>query len=201
MSFAGVHGTIAGMGGLLDEAGVGELVDIGLGLATISMLTGVIGGTVLVNRAVRKPHIEVAREHTTLRSTASRLSDVPPNEGDTTDDVGLDSISRSFGAIAVAIFLGLLILTGLRAIAEAFGSDLFERFRCSRSPSLVGLLSSWCCRGRTTNTSSSVAPSTTSQAFPSTSSSPQRSARCRSPPWARTSPASSSSPRSRSRGA
>ena len=80
MSFAGGHGTIAGMGGLLDDAGAGELVDIGLGLATISMLTGVIGGTVLVNWAVRKPGIDVAREHTTLRSTASRLSDVPPNE-------------------------------------------------------------------------------------------------------------------------
>jgi ESS family glutamate:Na+ symporter len=98
MSFAGGHGTIAGMGGLLDEAGAPELVDIGLGLATISMLTGVIGGTVLVNRAVRNPCAEVARERTTARSTASRLDDVPPNEGDVTDDVGLGAISRSAGA-------------------------------------------------------------------------------------------------------
>jgi glutamate:Na+ symporter, ESS family len=128
MSFAGGHGTIAGMGGLLEDAGAGELVDVGLGLATISMLTGVIGGTVLLNWAVRRPHIEVAREHTAARSTASRLSEVPPNEGDATDDVELGSISRSFGAIAVAIFLGLLILTGLRAIANAFGSDLLDRF-------------------------------------------------------------------------
>jgi len=128
MSFAGGHGTIAGMGGLLDNAGAGELVDIGLGLATVSMLTGVVGGTILVNWAVRRQGIEVAREHTTSRSAASRLSDVPPNEGDTTDDVGLGSIGRSFGAIAVAIFLGLLLLTGLRAIAKAFGSDLFDRF-------------------------------------------------------------------------
>lgn len=116
------------MGGLLEDAGAGELVDIGLGLATISMLTGVIGGTVLVNWAVRKPGIDVAREHTTIRSTASRLSDVPPNEGDTTDDVGLGSISRSFGAIAVAIFLGFLMLTGLRAIFSAAGSHLLDRF-------------------------------------------------------------------------
>ncbi len=128
MSFAGGHGTIAGMGGLLEDAGAGDLVDVGLGLATISMLTGVIGGTVLVNWAVRQSRIDVAREHTTARSTACRLSDVPPNEGDITDDVGLGSISRSFGAIAVAIFLGLLILTGLRAIADAFGSDLLDRF-------------------------------------------------------------------------
>lgn len=128
MSFAGGHGSIAGMGPLLDDAGAGELVDIGLGLATISMLTGVIGGTVLVNWAVRNPRVDVAREHTTTRSTASRLSDVPPNEGDITDDVGLGSISRSFGAIAVAIFLGFLLLSGLRAISNAFGSDLFDRF-------------------------------------------------------------------------
>jgi Na+/glutamate symporter len=83
MSFAGGHGTIAGMGGLLEDASAGELVDVGLGLATISMLTGVIGGTVLVNWAVRRPHIEVAREHTAARSTASRLSEVPPNSSST----------------------------------------------------------------------------------------------------------------------
>jgi ESS family glutamate:Na+ symporter len=128
MSFAGGHGTVAGMGGLLDDAGAPELVDIGLGLATISMLTGVIGGTVLVNWAVRNPRIEVARERTTARSTASRLSDVPPNEGDVTDDVGLGSISRSAGVIAVAIFLGFLILTGLRAVSTALGPDPFDRF-------------------------------------------------------------------------
>src|SRR5262245_25456442 len=128
MSFAGGHGTIAGMGGLLDDAGAGELVDIGLGLATISMLTGVIGGTVLVNWAVRTPNIEVARRHTATRSTVSRLSEVPPNEGDIDDNVELGSISRSFGAIAVAIFIGFLLLAGLRGIFNAFGSDLLDRF-------------------------------------------------------------------------
>lgn len=47
---------------------------IGLGLATISMLTGVIGGTVLVNWAVRNPRIDVARRHTTARSTVSVMA-------------------------------------------------------------------------------------------------------------------------------
>lgn len=128
MSFAGGHGTIAGMGGLLEDADAGELIDVGLGLATLSMLTGVIGGTLLVNWAARRPGVDLARTRTDMRSTASRLSDIPPNEGDTPVDVGLGSISRSVGAIAVAIFLGLLILTGLRGIATAFGSDLFDRF-------------------------------------------------------------------------
>jgi ESS family glutamate:Na+ symporter len=128
MSFAGGHGTVAGMGGLLVDADAGELVDVGLGLATISMITGVVGGTVLVNWAVRNPRVDVARAHTSVRSTITRLSDVPPNDGDVTDEVQLGSISRSFGAIAAAIFVGFLILSGLREISNAFGSDLFDRF-------------------------------------------------------------------------
>lgn len=55
LSFAGGHGTIAGMGGLLVDAGTPEMVDIGLGLATVSMITGVVGGSLLVNYAVRNP--------------------------------------------------------------------------------------------------------------------------------------------------
>src|SRR5262249_5706897 len=76
--------------------------------------------------AVRSPRVDVAREHTETRSEASRLSDVPPNDGDITDDVELGSISRSFGAIAVAIFLGLVLLTGLHALAHALVSHLLD---------------------------------------------------------------------------
>ena len=169
MSFAGGHGTVAGMGGLLEEAGAGELVDIGLGLATISMLTGVIGGTLLVNWAVRSPAVDVAREHTSIRSTADRLSDVPSNEGDTADDVGVGSVSRSFGAIAVAIFIGFLILTGLRMIFVAAGSHLLDRFPLFPFAVSVGSSFSWCCRGRSTSSWSSVVRSTTSRDCLSTS--------------------------------
>jgi ESS family glutamate:Na+ symporter len=63
-----------------------------------------------------------------MRSTASRLSDILPNEGDNVEDVGLGALSRGAGAIAIAIFLGFLILTVLRGILGAFGSDLFDRF-------------------------------------------------------------------------
>lgn len=62
MSFAGGHGTIAGMGQLLAEAGSPELVDVGLGLATISMITGIVAGTALVRWAVKNPRISVSRE-------------------------------------------------------------------------------------------------------------------------------------------
>lgn len=129
LSFAGGHGTIAGMGGILEEAGAPEVVDIGLGLATISMVTGVVGGSILVNYALRSPKIDVARTRPVDAAAPTALRDVAPNSGDQdAGDVGLGSISRSFGAITVAIAIGILILAGLRLIARAFGSDLFDNF-------------------------------------------------------------------------
>ncbi|MER5359512.1 hypothetical protein [Streptomyces sp. NPDC002785] len=53
--FAGDHGTIIGMGGMLSEAGALEMTDVGLGLATTSVITGVVDGSILVNYAVRSP--------------------------------------------------------------------------------------------------------------------------------------------------
>lgn len=128
LSFAGGHGTIAGMGGLLEEAGAGEVIDLGLGLATISMVTGVVGGSILVNYAIRNPKINVARKNPITQSPAS-LSTIATNSGDQPEaDKGLGAFSRSFGAITIAIAIGVLILWALRTITGAFGSDVFENF-------------------------------------------------------------------------
>jgi ESS family glutamate:Na+ symporter len=128
LSFAGGHGTIAGMGDILKTAGAPEVVDIGLGLATISMITGVVGGSILVNYAIRSPRIAVARSARVHPATDAEHY-VAPNSGDTDSaDVGLGSISRSFGAIALAIALGLLILELLRFGTNALGSHLFDDF-------------------------------------------------------------------------
>ena len=128
LSFAGGHGTIAGMGALLEDAGAPEVVDIGLGLATISMITGVVGGSLLVNYGIRNPRIPVARTRPVTHVNID-LREIAPNSGDTREkDVGLGSVSRSFGAIAVAVAVGLLILELLRLIANFFGSDVFDSF-------------------------------------------------------------------------
>src|SRR5262245_58926644 len=66
MSFAGGHGTLAGLSGVLDEHGVGDLLDVGLGLATIGMVTGVVIGTLLVNYAIKSPSIPIARQNPTV---------------------------------------------------------------------------------------------------------------------------------------
>src|SRR5262245_24837665 len=62
MSFAGGHGTLAGLTPVLVAYGAGDLLEVGLGLATIGMVTGIVIGTMLVNYAVNSPTISIARD-------------------------------------------------------------------------------------------------------------------------------------------
>jgi glutamate:Na+ symporter, ESS family len=59
MSFAGGHGTLAGLTPVLQQYGVGDLLDVGLGLATIGIVSGIVVGTTLVNYAIRSTSITI----------------------------------------------------------------------------------------------------------------------------------------------
>jgi ESS family glutamate:Na+ symporter len=72
MSFAGGHGTLAGLTPVLQQYGVGDLLYIGLGLATIGMVSGIVVGTMLVNYAIRSPSIIICRARMTCRWTSGR---------------------------------------------------------------------------------------------------------------------------------
>src|SRR5215469_6662926 len=63
MSFNGGHGTLAGLTPVLQQYGVGDLVSVGLGLATIGIVSGIVVGTTLVNYAIRSPSIPVVRQN------------------------------------------------------------------------------------------------------------------------------------------
>src|SRR5215510_7647657 len=65
VSFAGGHGTLAGLGPVFQEYGAGELVEVGLGRATIGLVTGVVIGTILINYAIRSGSIPIARQNPT----------------------------------------------------------------------------------------------------------------------------------------
>ena len=45
------------------------MLEVGLGLATIGMVTGIVVGTMLVNYAINSPSISVARQNPTVRRT------------------------------------------------------------------------------------------------------------------------------------
>src|SRR5262245_61319399 len=65
MSFAGGHGTLAGMTPILQKYGIGDLLNVGLKLATIGIVSGIVVDTTLVNYAIRSPSIPVARQNPT----------------------------------------------------------------------------------------------------------------------------------------
>jgi ESS family glutamate:Na+ symporter len=55
MSFNGGHGTLAGLTPVFEHYGAGDLVNVGLGLATIGILSGIVIGTTLVNFSWASP--------------------------------------------------------------------------------------------------------------------------------------------------
>src|SRR5215468_10404680 len=130
MSFAGGHGTLAGLTPVLQEYGVGELLDVGLGLATIGMVSGVVVGTMLVNYAIKSPSIPVARQNPTSPDEDLDIDHHPPRP----DDPPLDESKGMTQGTAAVVFLGVTIAVAI-ALLELFrrvfhlaGSDFFDKF-------------------------------------------------------------------------
>jgi ESS family glutamate:Na+ symporter len=130
MSFAGGHGTLAGLTPVLERYGVGELLDVGLGLATIGMVSGIVVGTLLVNYAVRSPSIQVARQNPTSPDEDLDIDHHLPRP----DDAPMDEWKGMTQVTAAAVFLGVTIAVAI-ALLELFrwvfhllGSDFFDYF-------------------------------------------------------------------------
>lgn len=131
LSFAGGHGTIAGMQPLLEDAGAGELVDLGLGLATISMVTGIVTGSLLVRYAVSSERIPLARTTPPDKSEPLDLGDggVDTSEMDAgPSNRGMGPVTVAVMCIALAIAIAIAILEGFRFVFQSFGSDAFDSF-------------------------------------------------------------------------
>src|SRR5262249_48553117 len=130
LSFAGGHGTLAGLAPVFDVYGVGYLLEVGLGLATIGMVTGVIIGTWLVNYAIRSPTISVARQ--TPPSPDEDLDidhHLPgPDEEPTDEWKGMNQITAAAVFLGVSIAIGIVLLQLFRWLFGLFGSTFFEMF-------------------------------------------------------------------------
>src|SRR5262245_21916167 len=130
LSFAGGHGTLAGLGPIFGEFGAGELVEVGLGLAPIGLLTGVLIGTILVNYAIRSPSIPVARQD---RTTPDEDLDIDhhlprPDQEPMDEWQGMSQVTAAAVALGVAIAVGIGLLEFFRWLFGLFGSDFFEKF-------------------------------------------------------------------------
>jgi ESS family glutamate:Na+ symporter len=130
LSFAGGHGTLAGLGPVFDEYGAGELVEVGLGLATIGLVTGVVFGTILINHAIRSPSISVARQNPTTPDEDLDIDHhLPRPDQEPMDEwQGMSQVTAAGVALGVAIAVGIVLLELLRWLFDLFGSDFFEKF-------------------------------------------------------------------------
>ena len=130
MAFAGGHGTLAGLTPVLVAYGAEDLLEVGLGLATIGMVTGIIIGTMLVNYAVNSPTISVARHERTSDKEDLDIDHHLPKA----DDEPMDEWNGMTQVTAAAVFIGVSIVMGIvlheifRRVFLMMGSDFFDKF-------------------------------------------------------------------------
>jgi ESS family glutamate:Na+ symporter len=130
VSFAGGHGTLAGLGPVFKEYGAGDIVEVGLGLATIGLVTGVVIGTILVNYAINSPSIGVARQNPTTPDEDLDIDHhLPRPDQEPMDEwQRMSQVTAAAVALGVAIAVGIALLEAFRWLFNLFGSDFFEKF-------------------------------------------------------------------------
>lgn len=130
MSFAGGHGTLAGLTPVLNQYGVGELLDVGLGLATIGMVTGIIVGTMLVKYAISSPSIPIARQNPLSPNEDLDIDHHLPGPDEEPMDEwrGMTQVTAATVFIGVSIAVGIALLALARFAFSALGSNFFDKF-------------------------------------------------------------------------
>jgi ESS family glutamate:Na+ symporter len=115
---------------VFDEYGAGELVAVGLGLATIGLVTGVVVGTILINYAVKSGSIPIARQNPTSPDEDLDIDHhLPRPDQDPMDEwQGMSQVTAAGVALGVAIAVGLVLLEFFRWLFDLVGSDFFEKF-------------------------------------------------------------------------
>jgi glutamate:Na+ symporter, ESS family len=130
LSFAGGHGTLAGLTPVLVAYGAEDLLEVGLGLATIGMVTGIITGTMLVNYAVNSPNISIARHERTSDKEDLDIDHHQPKPDDVPMDEwnGMTQVTAATVMIGVSIIAGVVLHEIFRRVFLMMGSDFFEKF-------------------------------------------------------------------------
>jgi ESS family glutamate:Na+ symporter len=130
MSFNGGHGTLAGLTPVFQQYGVGDLVNVGLGLATIGIVSGIVVGTTLVNYAIRSPSIPVVRQNPPSPDEDFDIDHHLPGPDDKPMDEwkGMQQVTAAAVFLGVTIALSIALLALFRAVFHLAGSGFFDRF-------------------------------------------------------------------------
>ncbi|MCC5833484.1 MAG: hypothetical protein JJU20_02015 [Opitutales bacterium] len=113
IGFEGGHGTAAGLGETFRELGFADGADMALGLATIGVVAGVILGTLAINWAVWKGHIEPPNRDPKEDESITEHENREPADKPTFSDRSIEPLSIHLGFVAISIGLGWLILESM----------------------------------------------------------------------------------------
>jgi hypothetical protein len=109
------------------------------------MITGVVVGSALVRWAVGSPKVEVMRN---AAPTAEEDYDidrirVAPADQRPAQDSGIHATTLAFGLVAMAILVAIALLWSARAVVNALGSDILDKFPLFPVAVIGGFIVQW----------------------------------------------------------
>lgn len=113
--WAGGHGTAGGMKMVFDALGYADGASLGITSATVGLLYGVIGGTILINYAARKGYI--SRNVVGHDDNKPELFDKQQWETGSNITISrnvIDILAFHAGLVGVAVVIGYLLMTALK---------------------------------------------------------------------------------------
>lgn len=131
IGFQGGHGTVGGMAESFRTCGWPDGIDLGLTVATVGMIVGVVLGMVLVNWAHRRGYVSEVRtfeERPLYERRGIHPPDARPEAGrQTVYSDSVDSLAWHIAVVGLAVGLGWLALKGLQAAEAALFPDAAHR--------------------------------------------------------------------------
>ncbi|MGN1401371.1 MAG: sodium/glutamate symporter [Bacillus sp. (in: firmicutes)] len=114
ISFVGGHGTAAGMQGTFNEFDFEEGYDLAIGLATVSLLSGIIVGMILINWGARNGISKTLKNPNDISvEQMSGIIDESKRESagsKTTSTMSIEPLALHAGFVSIAILTGYILL-------------------------------------------------------------------------------------------
>lgn len=131
IGFQGGHGTVGGMADAFRNYGWADGIDLGLTVATVGMVVGVVLGMALVNWAHRKGYVKEIRSFDDRPLNERRGVHLPGKRPDaghqTVFSDSVDSLAWHVAVVGLSVGVGYLLLLGLRALETAVFPDASHR--------------------------------------------------------------------------
>lgn len=129
IGFEGGHGTAAGLQDVFADLGFPEGADLAVGMATVGVISGIVGGIVLINWGVRNGKSAVLDKdvgeipQSQQRGLIDQGDRPVPTGGMTVRSESIEPLTLHFAFVAMAILVGLGILEALTWIeTQTWGS-------------------------------------------------------------------------------